>query len=258
MIKYLQKLNRKKGFTMVELIVVIAILAIMMLVILLNIDNKSSRIKSANSAASDFYAAVQSAFTRYMVYPAPLSPTFRDNPNTTPFMKYYKGANGNYPYDVAENTHPTPITNDNYPSPATLNIEVKVKDNKIEYVNCGMGTLYQPGGLLDKTTDDGSEFGRLLKLELEKRVEYQDGYYYASISSTPQYDSAKKIKKLDTVVVDYAAFSFDKLKNDSSADYTFSGRDNVLQNGDVCGTAAPSRDKSGNSIARIGTDGTKL
>lgn len=257
MIKYLQKLSRKKGFTLVELIVVIAILAIMSAVILLNIDNKSTRIKSANSAASDFYVAVQSAFTRYMTYPAPLSPTFRDNPDTTPFMRYYKGANGNYPYDMSS-WGASPIANENYPSPTKLNIEVKVVKNKIEYVNCGLGTLYQPGGVIDKTTDDGSEFGRLLKLEIEKRIEYQNGYYYASISCTPEYDTANALKKMDTVIVDYTAFSYDKLKNDSSADYTFSGRDNVLLNGDVCGTAAPSRDKSGNNIPRIGTGGTVL
>lgn len=256
MIKYLQKLSRKKGFTLVELIVVIGILAIMSTVILLNIDNRRTRIKTANSAASDFYVAVQSAFTRYMVYPAPLSPTFRDNP-LTPYMKYYQGANGNYPFDPAS-VGVSLIANDNYPSPTTLNIEVKVVKNKVEYVNCGLGTLYQPGGLLDKTTDDGSEFGRLLKLEIEKRIEYQNGYYYASVSCTPKYNILNKLEKMDTVVVDYTAFSFNKLKNDSMSDYTFSGDDNILLNGDVCGTAAPARDKSGNKIAKIGTAGTSL
>lgn len=257
MIKYLQKLRRKKGFTMVELIVVIAILAIMATVILLNMDNRRTRVKAANAAAADFYVAVQSAFTRYMTYPGHLSPTFRDNP-ATPFMKYYKGANGNYPYDAATAASPTPITNDNYPSPAKLCIEVKVEKSKVVYVNCSMGLLGAPGGLLDTDTDDNSEFGRLLKMEIEKRIEYQNGYYYASISCTPEYNIANKIERMDTVVVDYTAFSYDKLSNGNMEDYTFSNDDNILLNGEICGTEAPSKDRAGNSIPRIGTGGTAL
>lgn len=254
MIKYLQKLMRKKGFTMVELIVVIAILAIMTGVILLNMDNRSARVKAANSAAGDFYIAMQSAFTRYMTHPGPLSPAFRDDP-TTPFMKYYKGANGNFPYNAAE---AIPIT-DNYPSPVKMCIEVKVEGNRVVYANCSMGSFSASGSIADKNNDDGSEFGRLLKLEIEKRIEYHDGYYYASVSCNPEYDNmTNQIKKMDTVIVDYTAFSYDKLSNDNMADYTFSSNDNILLNGEICGTAAPSRDKSGNSIARIGTEGTTL
>ena len=254
MIKYLQTLKRKKGFSMVELIVVIAILGIMMAVILLNIDNVRTRVKSANSAASDFYVAVQSAFTRYMTYPGPLSPAFREDP-ATPYMKYYKGANGNFPYDAATATTPLPITNDNYPSPCTLCIEVRVKDGKVVYVNCANGIIKNV--LANTGSDDGSEFGRLLKMEIEKRVDYQDGYYYAKISCTPQYDAiTNKLTQMDVVTVNYAAYTTNPLKNETNS-LTFSSRDYVLLNGEVCGVAAPATDNAG-GITRIGTNGTSL
>lgn len=253
MIKYIQTLKRKKGFTMVELIVVIAILGIMMTVILLNIDNQSNKIKKANSAASDFYVAVQSAFTRYMTYPGPLSPVFREN-NTTPYMKYYRGANGNYPYNASGAGGANPLDNENYPSPCTLCIEMRVKNGQVVYVNCANGIL---ANVLAKTgADDGSEFGRLLKMEIEKRVEYQDGYYYAKISCTPIYDMYNNISEMDVVMVKYAAYTTDPLKNEANS-LTFSGRDYVLLNGEVCGVAAPVTDNSG-GITRIGTGGTSL
>lgn len=256
MIKYLQKMKRKKGFTLVELIVVIAILAVMATVILMNIDNKRTRIKTANSNASNFYVAVQSAFTRYMMFPGPLSPDFRENA-ATPYMKYYRGANGNYPFDAAELTAGVPITNDNYPSPCTLCIEVKVEKNKVAYVNCENGTITNV--LAKSDSDDGSEFGRLLKMEIEKRIEYQNGYYYAKISCNPQYNGiTNQIEKMDTVIVDYAAFSYYRLGGTDMSGYTFSGDDNVLLNGEICGTAAPSTDRSGNDIAKIGVGGTSL
>lgn len=255
MIKYLQKMKRKKGFTLVELIVVIAILAVMTTVILLNIDNRKTRVKTANTTASNFYVAVQSAFTRYMTYPGPLSPVFREN-NTTPYMKYYKGANGNYPYDAAGANGINPLDNENYPSPCSLSIEVKVEKNKIVYVNCANGVI---SNVIAKSgSDDGSEFGRLLKMEIEKRIEYQNGYYYAKISCSPKYDATNKIEKMDTVIVDYAAFSYDKLGTGDINNYTFSSDDNILLNGEICGTAAPTTDRNGNDIARIGTAGTSL
>ncbi|MDE7398170.1 MAG: type II secretion system GspH family protein [Oscillospiraceae bacterium] len=256
MIKYLQGLKRKKGFTLVELIVVIAILAVMTTVILLNIDNRRTRIKTANTNASNFYVAIQSAFTRYMTYPGQLSPVFRDNP-ATPYMKYYKGANGNYPYDAATAGTPIPITNDNYPSPCTLCVEVKVEGNKVVYVNCENGSVTNVVAKPD--SDDGSEFGRLLKMEIEKRVEYQNGYYYAKISCNPKYNSmTNQIEKMDTVIVDYAAFSYDRLSGSDTSNYTFSSNDNILLNGEICGTAAPSTDRNGNSIAKIGVAETSL
>lgn len=256
MIKYLQKMRRKKGFTLVELIVVIAILAVMATVILLNIDNRRTRLKTANTNATNFYVAVQSAFTRYMTYPGQLSPVFRDNP-ATPYIKYYNGANGNYPFDASSLGAGVPTTNDNYPSPCTLCIEVKVEGNKVVYVNCENGSITNVVSKND--SDDGSEFGRLLKMEIEKRVEYQNGYYYAKISCNPQYNAmTNQIEKMDTVIVDYTAFSYDRLGGSDTSDYTFSGDDNILLNGEICGTAAPSTDRNGNSIAKIGFGGTTL
>lgn len=255
MIKYLQRLKQKKGFSMVEMIVVITVMAVLMGVILLNIDNRSDRIKSANSAASDFYVAVQSAFTRYMTYPGPLSPVFRENPSGTPYIKYYRGANGNYPYDAAGAGGINPLDNDNYPAPCTLCLEVFVDRGKVAYVNCANGVITNV--IAKSGSDDGSEFGRLLKMEIEKRVEYQDGYYYAKISCSPTYDAiTNQISEMDVVTVRYAAYSKRPLQNTSDGLH-FSNKDYILLNGDVCGVAAPATNNSGR-IIRIGTAGTGL
>lgn len=257
MIQRIQQLRRKKGFTMVELIVAIAILGVLMAVIFANVDNTKSRIKDANSTATDFYTAVQSAFTRYMNYAGPLSPTFRDDP-TTPYMKYYPGAGGNYPYDNGAGLGTPPIYNDNYPIPCTLTIEVHVKRGKVQYVNCETGVISRV--LAKSDSDDGSEFGRLLKLELEKRIEYKDGYYYAKVGCSPSYTDMPpyEITDLDPVTVKYAAYSQRRLKTGPS-DLTFSSRDYVLLNGNVCGVASPYHtDASSGAKFRYGESGTTL
>ena len=64
MIKFLQRQRNKKGFTMVELIVVIAIIAVLSAIVLVGINNRDSKIKSASSSAESFFAAAQLALTR--------------------------------------------------------------------------------------------------------------------------------------------------------------------------------------------------
>lgn len=64
MIRYLQRLRGKKGFTMVELIVVIAIIAVLTAFVMVGLNNRDSKIKSASSSAESFFAASQLALTR--------------------------------------------------------------------------------------------------------------------------------------------------------------------------------------------------
>ena len=59
MIRYLQRLKAKKGFTVIELIVVIAIIGVLTAVIVSNAGTDREKKQSAYNAAQDFYSTVQ-------------------------------------------------------------------------------------------------------------------------------------------------------------------------------------------------------
>lgn len=249
MIKYLQRLRRKKGFTLVELIVVIAILAVMTTVVLVNMDNVGKKIKSANSAASDFYVAIQSAFTRYMTYPGALSPTLAAEAN--PVMKYYPAAGGNYPRPMSS---AIVCTDDKYPSPCDLYLELEAYNGKIQYVNVARNFI----DVLSLPESTSSEFARLLQMEIEKRIDFRNGFYYAHIKCKPEYNIINPVKPtlMDTVYVEYAAFAFERIDKSSANNYVFSDRDYVLLNGEPCGVCAPIPESA--LTKKMGFAGTNL
>lgn len=65
MIRYLQRMRGKRGFTLVELIVVIAIIAVLAALVLPLFSNDNAERDAANIYASDFYASLQYCMTRY-------------------------------------------------------------------------------------------------------------------------------------------------------------------------------------------------
>lgn len=75
MIHTLQRLKAKRGFTMIELIVVVGIIAVMLATVLVGTNNRQNRISSANSAAKDFYSALQTEFTNFQMFDGPLTMT---------------------------------------------------------------------------------------------------------------------------------------------------------------------------------------
>lgn len=251
MIRFLQRCKAKKGFTIVELIVVIAILAVMMAVILPSLTTERSRINQARSAAKDFYAAVQTAMSHYSTYDGQMSPAYQADSNLG-IMRYYPVMGGNYPYDKESSPD---ATDADYPERTSMYIMVHAWNDIIEdvaIVTRSVNNTTSDQGmfqLLKRSDDDrNTEFGNLLAGEIDYRVSFNDGYYYArvdfdypvSILGTPE------DIKLHTIKVAYTAYSakelpvstgaFDNFVNSS---LTF-GDDYKLNwgGGEVCGTCA--------------------
>ncbi len=243
MIQNLQRLRAKKGFTIIELIVVIAIMGVLMAIILPNLTNKRARVNEANSAARDFYAAVQSAMTKYSMYEGALSPQYSANPKLGD-MYYYEKLGGNYPYQ--KGTEPGDI-----PYTASMYIEFATKNGAITevytYVAAGTDAGYANGqGLYElcKRSADckNTEFGRLLKDAIEDRISYQDGFYYAKVNYKQVLTGTIPAKmEAETVKVQYTAYSRTRLPKATGTFTAFQnqnmyfGDDYVLNSGEVMG-----------------------
>lgn len=243
MIERLQRLKAKKGFTIIELVVVIAIMGVLMAIVFPMLSNKKARKDEANSAARDFYAAVQSAMTKYSMYEGALSPQFQLNPKLGD-MYYYEKLGGNYPYQ--KGTEPGDI-----PYTASMYIEFATKNGAITevytYVATGTDAGYANGqGLYElcKRSADckDTEFGRLLKEAIEDRINYQDGFYYAKVNYKQVLTGTIPAKmEAETVKVQYTAYGRTRLPDAGGSftafqnDNMYFGDDYVLNSGEVMG-----------------------
>ncbi len=262
MIQKLQSLKARKGFTMVELIVVIAILAVLMAILVPMLTTKKARIQEANTTARDFYTALQSIMTKYSLYEGPLSPAFSDNPNLGD-IRYYENMKGNYPYKKG-----VTVNDGDLPKTTSLYLELKLKNNQIEEVYTCATVSGDPnfdagGGLqtlcVRTAGNRNTEFANVLSKELKGRISYIDGYYYAKVTYKNILTGTIPAKmEAETVKVDYTTFSRHRLPNASGYSAfrdmnMYFVDDYVLKNGDVMGVCTSSLDTNGLLIGMPGT-----
>lgn len=182
MIKKIQSLKAKRGFTIVELIVVVGVIAALLAVVLPNIDTSRSKITEARSTARDFYSALQTMFTKYSLYEAALNPALESEET---YIKYTPSLGGNFP-----------VNQDTY-------IEIAVKGGKVSYTLVGAADT----DIFNTTTKaDNSEFAKKLSSDVDGLIKLREGYYYALVRFKSNGSVLDPTQKPNTVKVVYAAY----------------------------------------------------
>ena len=160
MVKYLSALKRKKGFTVVELVVVIAIIAVLVGIIAASFtDRDSNKIIEADSNAATFMTAAQLAFTKAQFTERSL---VSYQSTDTKYIEYKDGANA--------------MATDKY-----LFMELYATEQGLQYVHID----YTLTGLaaMDKT----KTMTKLEKYFLDRletgMAEVYNGYFYAQVDS---------------------------------------------------------------------------
>ena len=265
MVHRIQRLKSNRGFSMVELIVVVLIIGIMATTVLAGSSNRREKILEGNTAASDFYSALQAEFTNFQMFDGPLTMSLHEKYVDTGAtgltsisagdnysgMKYFPAVGGNYPYaDYDGQAHATGLPSE---AETALYLEFYVFSGKLIRVNYenDLGALLA----MEKTGgNDGAELCAILVQEMKDRMEYRDGYYYARVSySAPSLDPSKTPTKYDyrmkPVLVDWAAYCASEITN-ADADNTVFQMQNMLRSNGVCGVHTTNR------FRNLGTTGT--
>ena len=262
MIQRLQKAQSKKGFTIIELIVVMAILGVLASVILPNLNNRRERINDARSAAHDFYNSAQSVFTKYAMYEAPVNINYKTDPDLakSQYIWFYSSVGGNYPRDLdalgADISAPAP---EDKPASVKLYIEAVAENGEIThtYMANDQEKFFKKTGGVD------TDFGKIFAADIETRTDLHDGYYYMQVSYDPivvdPLDHSKDVP--GTIKVDCVAFMVRELPamTGSLSDYRtnslFFTKNYELSCGDFCGTFATWDIANG---SMMGLEGTTL
>lgn len=235
MIKYLQGMKKKKGFTMAELIIVIAIIGVLTAMILPIFSSNDTEVQSANTYAADFFASLQYNFTRYQMTEHHVSPKMSEAAEQT-YMAYDNTRMGNY----LKASH--------------IFIEAYY-ENGLKYVKVGT-TLKQV--LESPDTTSNTEFERLLQEDLSETINQADtGYYYAIVN----YDVyAKKTQTVSTPEGNKAVeFTYGNIKvlsthycrQQVSLTSSLGFTDYSIMDGMVVGTCSGDMDAEGDYVGNI-------
>ena len=184
MIRYLQRMRNRKGFTMVELIVVIAIIAVLMAMVLPMFSSDDAEKQAAETYASDFYASLQYNMTRYQLTEYHLTPELQ-----TYTTEYLAGDNDKKPYIMFDEKYGGNAFNNHY-----VWMEIYY-DKEIQYVKVG----YNLGEVLsDTSTTSDHPFEKLLQKDLQDTMNSAaKGYYYAVVKCDYEYNATGTALSLD-------------------------------------------------------------
>lgn len=190
----MRKIFGKKGFSLVELIVVIAIIAVLLAMILPSLSSREANKKASILVARDFYSATQSLFSKYSKYEDYIYYGQKDD--ASKIIDYNKRLGGNYPKN-----HYTGIA-------------MKVKNSKIEYVDAASGdsaTLCEMNLFKKSGVSDVTNFEKMFANDITPLFYMQDGMYYAYIYFENNENKATGEENTNTVKVLAAAYCPDEL-----------------------------------------------
>ncbi|MGN0687521.1 MAG: type II secretion system protein [Oscillospiraceae bacterium] len=167
MVKYLSALKNKRGFTVVELVVVIAIIAVLAGLMAAGMsDRESNKIIEANQNSAAFMTAVQYAFTdaefteRQLVDYAPTDKKYIEYTDGKNIILGDTTADSDYKY---------------------LFIEVKVRETGIQYLHIGENLPELMS--MDETKTMTKLENYFMKTVGVALAEAYEGYFYAQVDS---------------------------------------------------------------------------
>lgn len=227
MIRYFQNLKAKKGFTMVELIIVIAIIGVLIAIVAPLFSTDDARKDAADIYASDCYSGLQYNFTRYQKTEAPITPLLA-LPAEQTYLKFNSDVGGNV------------LT-------STIYIEIKYNQGiKYVHVNSDMFELTKLGEDASSTALE-----KLIENDMNDIVNGgSNGYYYAKVTMDTTNYNLKVMTvhfteaRLPAFNGNYNLYTMDNMK---FVDY------GLLSNGIICGTCSSEKNATNAYVGDLGT-----
>lgn len=211
MIKYLQDLRNKKGFTLIELIIVIAIIAVLIAITAPLFSSDDATRRAVNTYASDFFTSLQYNMTRYQKTEADLSPTIAAETKAAAAA----GQTSYIKYD--------PTVGQNVLGKPFIYIEAYY-DQGLQFVHINE-TLAKL--TLDTSTTSNTALEKQLQNDMKELVnQASKGYYYAVVTMNANYNNLK------VVTVHYT----DQRVTDPTPTNLMFVDESELANGFYCGT----------------------
>lgn len=226
MIRYFQNLKAKKGFTMVELIIVIAIIGVLIAIVAPLFSTDDARKDAADIYASDCYSGLQYGFTRYQKTEADITPQLA-LPTEQTYIKFNADTGGNV------------LT-------STIYIEIKY-DQGIQYVHIS-DSLFK----LTKMGDGASStaFEKLIENDMNDIINGgSKGYYYAKVTMDTSYNlKVKTVHFLEERLPEIVGSVGDyRTNNLHFIDF------GIIASGSICGTCSSEKNSTNDYVGNIGT-----